>query len=307
MKNIKDCFPACGKNTARLLDRQLQTLGYTFYKCYQCNLIFSEPMKNTGRTFYEDESWYYKVDKLVDSPRLWWSQRMFLYDKILPSGSLLDIGCGTGLFIHTAQKHGYNVSGIDFDRKAIEKAKNVFHLEKVYPMTLEEFIQKTTEKFNIVTFFEVLEHLENPYIFLQLVKTILKDKGYIALSIPNRERSLDTFTEMDLPPDHLTHWNENAIRYLLSILGFRIIKLEKSIKKEDFIAYSCIRSSLGIVKKQIKSVRVNFLPTTTLFLLRFFSRYKTFLLYFIGSILFWIFFKPQKQSSNIYVLSKLEK
>ncbi len=155
-----------------------------------------------------------------------WHHKQFIQDRGAYGEDLLDVGCGTGGFLSEARKLGYRAVGIDFDRDNVEIARERFHLERVYCTSLESFLQVHTDsKFDVVTFFEVLEHMDDPNRFIGLVKAGLKPGGYIALSVPNRERFLDPLGEGDYPPNHLTRWNALALRAFLEKNGFEIIKL----------------------------------------------------------------------------------
>lgn len=115
--------------------------------------------------------------------------KYFLKDALAPrGGELLDIGCGTGNFLAAARDAGYRVTGIELDRKAASFAKERLGLQRVLPLTIADFVQQTAnETFDVVTFFEVLEHQAEPAEFLRGVKACLKPRGTIALSVPNRE------------------------------------------------------------------------------------------------------------------------
>ncbi|MEM2074300.1 MAG: methyltransferase domain-containing protein, partial [Nitrososphaeria archaeon] len=62
--------------------------------------------------------------------------------------------------------------------------KNTFVMS---PQEFAEFCQKEGLKFDVITFFEVLEHQDKPVEFLEAIKSMLKPGGYIAGSVPNRE------------------------------------------------------------------------------------------------------------------------
>jgi SAM-dependent methyltransferase len=155
--------------------------------------------------------------------------KYFLGDPLAPGrGELLDIGCGTGNFLAAARSAGYTVSGTELDRNAAQFAKEKLGLPRVLGLTVSEFANKYPgEQFDVVTFFEVLEHQASPVEFLQKVKACVRPRGYIALSVPNRERWLTGPDVLDYPPNHFLRWNAGALRRLLSGQGFEILSVKE--------------------------------------------------------------------------------
>ena len=155
--------------------------------------------------------------------------RYFLGDPQAPGrGHLLDIGCGTGNFLTAAQNAGYQVSGTELDRNAAGFAKQKLGLSRVFGLSLAEFAEKyPLEKFDIVTFFEVLEHQASPTEFIEKVRSCLKPGGYVALSVPNRERWLTGLDVLDYPPNHFLRWSELALRTFLRAHGFATIAVRE--------------------------------------------------------------------------------
>lgn len=89
--------------------------------------------------------------------------------------------------------------GIDFDKRSIENARRRFGFNNLYTKTLEEFVSyaETNDlSFDVITFFEVLEHQGRPLEFINNVRKVLKADGYIAGSVPNRERLLQKQTDV---------------------------------------------------------------------------------------------------------------
>ncbi len=155
--------------------------------------------------------------------------KYFLSDPLAPGrGELLDIGCGTGNFLAAAQSAGYTVSGTELDRNAANFAKEKLGLPRVLGLTIAEFAEKYPgEQFDAVTFFEVLEHQAAPVEFLQKVKTCVRPRGYIALSVPNRERWLTGPDVLDYPPNHFLRWNAGALLRVLGAQGFEVLSLKE--------------------------------------------------------------------------------
>jgi len=191
---------------------QIGEINYFIYECHRCSLQFAFPMKPMSASSYESIEWYgdrWEFEKTLD----------FLKNK---EGSLLEIGCGKGFFLKKAKEKGLKVTGIDINGSAIETAK-VLGFERVYPYTIEDFISRNPqEKFDIVCFYHVLEHLENPVDFILKTKKILKKDGYVVFSVPNPNRLAPSLLKRELwdyPSHHLTRWNEKSINSLLTKTG----------------------------------------------------------------------------------------
>lgn len=98
---------------------------------------------------------------------------------------ILDIGCGAGYFLKQLFDNGfYKIYGIDIDDYLVFP-----EISKVAKMS---FLDVSMEKipaqdnyFDLVTAFQVMEHLENPFHFIQETQRVLKTGGILMFSIPN--------------------------------------------------------------------------------------------------------------------------
>ncbi len=208
---------------------------YKRYECPNCDVHWWEPRKIIPE-FYENEV-FEGCDAFHErvGTRLGESHKAFF--KHLPSnvrGKLLDVGCGDGRFLRYAREQGFEVWGIDFDKKSVENVKRNLGIDTVFAMSLQEFYEYAKEKnlkFDVITFFDVLEHQDKPREFLEMVKGLLKEGGYIAGSMPNRER---LFVEMDwkyfhwdYPPHHFLRFSKSSLEKALNFSGFKDIEVYK--------------------------------------------------------------------------------
>lgn len=210
-------------------------------------------MKNPGSEWYEKDLRY--SDRNADPhKRPVMTHRYFLRKQPAPNGTLLDIGMGTGNFLNAARKRGYTVTGLDFDRGAIAIAKDHFKLEDVYPFALSEYRKEFPEKkFDVITFFEVLEHLDAPGLFIEELKSILNSNGYIALSVPYRG-SFNKFKQADFPPRHLSRWDRESMKIFLESRGFTVVHTKRFHVPLDFLItkfhfWTAGYLSFGLVQK----------------------------------------------------------
>lgn len=155
--------------------------------------------------------------------------KYFLADPLAPkSGKLLDVGCGTGNFLQASRSAGFEVTGVELDPGAIRFLQTQQQIKNTFPLTIAEFAARHSGgKFAVVTFFEVLEHQAEPVAFLQAVKSCLAPGGYIALSVPNRNRWMTAPDVLDYPPNHFLRWSPTAIKNFLAAQGFELLTLRE--------------------------------------------------------------------------------
>lgn len=215
--------PACDKPPD---NAALEKYGkYERFACSDCGLEFWEPREMPDAQWYEQMYGGRDAEVLPLEP----GHKYFLADSLAPgSGELLDIGCGTGNFLAAAHDAGYRVTGIELDRNAADFAKQLLDLETVLPLTISEFVERHPEaKFDVVTFFEVLEHQATPVEFLKNVRACVRSGGLIALSVPNRERWQTGPDVLDYPPNHFLRWNATALKKFLGAQGFDVLSMRE--------------------------------------------------------------------------------
>lgn len=124
-------------------------------------------------------------------PRVGWA--LDVAKEIKPK-KVLDLGCLEGYTALTISKHVDSVElvvGVDLSEKAIKIAEK--HAEsnrlaaEFFQTSIEAFLEKTQEKFDLITIFEVMEHVKNPEQVLKLVDKVLAPGGTVLVSTPDFE------------------------------------------------------------------------------------------------------------------------
>lgn len=142
---------------------------------------------------------------------------------------LLDIGCGSGLFLMEAKKKGFDIDGVDFSKDALE-AKKIFNDNIFIGDFLEiDFPEKS---YDIITLFYVFEHLQSPQEIFKKINKILREDGIVIFSTP----IIDSFgarvfkkkwVAINEIPRHTLIPSYKSIIKFLSNTGFNIIQIEK--------------------------------------------------------------------------------
>ena len=234
--------------------------NWSLYKCPECTVQFWQLMRNPGRDWYEAKE---ESQIIQSSPKrkikLTWQHKEFLKffkNQNNQGKKLLDLGCGTGEFLNAVQKLGFEAWGVDFDRNVIEHAKSLYNLKNVYTESIEEFSsRKSLPKFDVITFFEVIEHVDDIPNFLHFIIEVGKEGTYIALSVPNRNRKNPNNPKTgDYPPIHLTRWDINSLNKILRSYNINIEKYKYGNEIECFISRSFRLNTIKKIKKLQKEM-----------------------------------------------------
>jgi ubiquinone/menaquinone biosynthesis C-methylase UbiE len=143
--------------------------------------------------------------------------------KFIQKKVVLDIGCGMGYGSDYLAKDGRKVIGIDISNEAVSYAKNYYKAENldfvIMDATKLGFLDNT---FDVVSSFEVIEHLKDYKIHLSEISRVLKSDGYLLLSTPNKKIS----SPKDSLPLNPYHINEFKPKDLSSILSLYFSQVE---------------------------------------------------------------------------------
>ena len=131
--------------------------------------------------------------------------------------NLLDVGCGTGDFLQTAQKNNWIVSGIEPNTDA-RKIANSKTNNAVFE--IDQLLKFKPNSFDVITLWHVLEHLPKLENHIAVFKRLLKADGTLIIAVPNY-KSYDAlyyknfWAAFDVPR-HLWHFSQQSISKLVS-------------------------------------------------------------------------------------------
>ncbi len=104
--------------------------------------------------------------------------------KLKEKGRLLDAGCGKGFFLKEAEKH-YSTWGVDIDNFNVLQSRYATKNSSILLADISDLSCFNNEFFDIVTAFNVLEHVQNPSKALDEIKRVLRNGGLLVITTPN--------------------------------------------------------------------------------------------------------------------------
>jgi 2-polyprenyl-6-hydroxyphenyl methylase/3-demethylubiquinone-9 3-methyltransferase len=118
---------------------------------------------------------------------------------------ILDIGCGGGLLCEALAKKSAHVTGIDMSEDLIDVAKQHADTSNIdieyYVDSIENFAEKTDQRYDIITCMEMLEHIPDPTSVIKSAKQLLNPHGHLFLSTINR--TVKSYVQMVLSAEYL--------------------------------------------------------------------------------------------------------
>lgn len=151
-------------------------------QCGDCRHRYVYPLPTNGSGPYADVQDDYYMETFDERAR---TIREFLdfKESICPErGTLLDIGCNTGILLEIAQDRGYSVEGIEPSRWATGIARQQGFT--VHEGTIEE-LPATDTRYDAITALDVIEHLSDPLTALRIAKNLLKPGGCFVGVVPD--------------------------------------------------------------------------------------------------------------------------
>jgi SAM-dependent methyltransferase len=173
-----------------------------------------------------------------------------LYEKWLDAlarfqspGRLLDIGCGTGLFLAVARRRGWVPFGVDECPEATRYAREHFGLD-VQTGDFADFAAHGSLGFDAITMWDIIEHARQPVELLALARRSLGPGGVIGLSTPNQRSILDVVAgalyrgsggrltaplEKFYVDQHFSYFTPETLQQAISRGGLEMVHLEREL------------------------------------------------------------------------------
>jgi 2-polyprenyl-3-methyl-5-hydroxy-6-metoxy-1,4-benzoquinol methylase len=207
-------------------------------KCRACGFVFMRAIPTLDELNKYYSSYSYGSAQFL-SPITIKSYNLLLdeFEKYRKSNRILDVGCGVGFFLEQAKKRGWEVYGTEYSQKAIEicKEKGIQIVDGILDSMKFDY-----HDFDVVTSFEVIEHINNPVDELRQIRSLLRKGGLFYCTTPNFNSLLRYYLKENYNvigyPEHLSYYTRRTLSALLRNSGF---------KKKKFLSTGV---SLSIIK-----------------------------------------------------------
>jgi 2-polyprenyl-3-methyl-5-hydroxy-6-metoxy-1,4-benzoquinol methylase len=150
-----------------------------------------------------------------------------------PGPKLLDVGCSTGAGLESAARNGWDVTGVEFSKPAAELARQRPGVKAVHDGPLQD-TPIAEESFDVITLFDVIEHIDTPRDTLSHIYRLLRPGGLLMMVTPDgasistrlmKSRSPHLFVE------HVVLFSRKGMRFALQSAGFQVLRIRFALKR----------------------------------------------------------------------------
>lgn len=251
VKRAINC-PVCGSSEYRIkfpdeLGDRLALVDYDFkpdtQKVYQivncagCSFIYTNPVPDLGAAYADtvDDVYLNSVDQRRNTAE----RNVHRIKKRIPSGRILDVGCNIGVFLDAAADAGFEAEGIELSDWARGQAGK---RHVVYGDTLDTLAFEG--RYDAVTLWGVIEHLQDPAAVMRQVHKALKPGGYVFIytgdvdSVLAKIMGRRWYWYMGM---HLMYFSGATLKRMLAKIGFSDFRYERHT---SYFALSSLATSM---------------------------------------------------------------
>lgn len=240
-----------------LLDRQhmvslrFTKFGYRLVRCECCGLVYldldvsAEDMREFYSKEYfsggEDRRGYADYVGDQETLRLSFQQKLTGIEKRKAAGRLLDIGCATGYFLDVAKEHAWEVYGQEVSEFAGGVAAER-HGDHIFIGGMDA-VQLPPHSLDVITMWDVIEHLADPVDVLRRARELLKADGMLVICTGDIDSLLARLqgsrSRIYNPPQHLYYFSRRTLSRTLESAGLRVLEVSDDWKTMtlEYFAY----------------------------------------------------------------------
>lgn len=259
LKQLTQC-PVCGGSDfvhfITCKDYTVSQENFNIVSCRTCNFKFTNPRPSDSEIgkYYKSETYVSHSDTrkglinrlyhMVRSRTL--KQKLGLISKYVSRGTILDYGCGTGMFLKTCSDAGWESFGFEPDpdarKMAMDKNLNIVDSKKGL----------NNKVFDVITLWHVLEHVTDLDETLQFFMGSLSDKGRLIIAVPNytsgdAEYYKEYWAGYDVPR-HIYHFEIKTLSRLMQQYGFTLQETLPMVYDSYYVSMLSEKYKTGSIK-----------------------------------------------------------
>jgi 2-polyprenyl-3-methyl-5-hydroxy-6-metoxy-1,4-benzoquinol methylase len=224
-------------------------------KCTSCGFVFCTQIPSLDELIAHYNG-YPRTNQISEITLKRYSVLLDQFEPYRKNNNIIDVGCGDGFFLQVAKEKGWNVYGTEFTDRAMEictrKGINMMKGELNEHNYAQGF-------FDIVTSFEVIEHINNPNIEIAKFNKILRTGGIAYVTTPNfnsiSRNLLKGQWNIIEYPEHLSYYTKSTLTKLFKAHGFKNIKTIISGISIDRIRQGLQKKQDPVQKKSDEGLR----------------------------------------------------
>lgn len=209
-------------------------------RCRGCGLVFVSPRVAADRLgeVYGESYWRSPAAKhygytdyragAADWLRTYRRRIEGLRGRLAPGARVLDVGCAAGFFLEVMQSDGFDVWGVEISAEIAAEARRRVGHDRIHRGALEDAPHRR-QSFDLISFWDVVEHLPDPIATLRVARRLLKPDGLLLVETQNVEsrfaRLMGRRWQHFKQVEHLWHFSPSTARQLLEAGGFETVEL----------------------------------------------------------------------------------
>ncbi len=231
--------PVCHSDQISFLfavkDYTVSKADFPVWHCGQCTARFTQdiPDQVSIGAYYASQDYISHSDTregLINKLYHWVrkntlrsKRKLVVTETQVQKGEILDIGCGTGAFLNEMKNAGWNITGLEPDAIARQKAGELY---SITPQPSSDLFELKSGSYQAITMWHVLEHVHDLHPYLQQLEKLLAPGGCIFIAVPNYT-SADAshyqqyWAAYDVPR-HLYHFSPASMKPLMEKYGLQI-------------------------------------------------------------------------------------
>jgi len=227
--------------------------------CNDCGFVFASPLLDEKLilSYYETHSNYENPQFDGKRPQVELNQIHRYLDFVKSrfnqdfKGNAIDIGCATAYGLSMLKNDGWNVVGFDPSPKCVKLSKELYDVD-VEQSFFDVNVLKKYQKFDLVIFCHVIEHLLHPDIIAKQLHEIIADDGIVYIEVPNLQKPDDTYCYFSF--EHINYFTPTSLTNLMATNGFEVDSLKLFDNGPQISPYYPVIASTW--KKSVKKAEI---------------------------------------------------